>query len=180
MVRQLVSYLGGVLPSIQVRSHFPDPNEKLTFPSIVVRGVGAPRFLADVAGANVSEVGTVENNRAGVEYQVGNYEWTLKVDFWTANKSDREALYEKLFEVLNPEIDPMGLTLTLDEYFGQKCHYALENYSHGDSQESSQRLEWRGMLDLVATCRAIRKRNEFIVTQVEVQVETPDNIEVEE
>ena len=119
--------------------------------------------------------GDIVANKAKVLYVVGDYEVGIQLDIWCGSKEERDDYFDAVFNALNPLISPMGLTLNMDEYFGCLCDYLYVGHEFADSEERSQRDEWRATLSLLATCKAIRDRKEFIITDTP----TPAEIEAE-
>lgn len=185
-LRTLADYLKANITGIDVLHEFPDPTRKLRYPSIALSGAAPRQLTFDLAGASATEKeydteAPVDGiyAKVPVKYLVGSYDFSFQMDIWTNSKASREALYEKIFEVMNPNIQPMGLVLTLTEYFGQKCSYEITGFDAMGDEQAAQRGEWRLRVPLVATCHAIRGRREFIIKNVEVITEIPDNIEEE-
>ena len=77
-----------------------------------------------------------------------------------------------MFNALNPNISPMGLVLALEEYNNQLCDIVMTGHEHGDSKDRSERDDWRTTLKLLATCKAVRIRKDFVIEDTEITVET--------
>jgi len=107
-----------------------------------------------------------------VQWMVGQYDGTLQVDLWAGTKEERDDLTDALFNALNPTIKPMGLTLPMTEYFGVLCDYLYVGHNFEDTEGSSQTDEWRTKFELLVTCKAVRERQEFIIEDSELQLET--------
>ena len=150
---------------------FPAANRTMKMPSVSII-CQAPEFKPK---ANVSAVsqGSITNSKAKVVYNVGDYDTKIQLDIWARNKEERDDLYDAVFNALNPKISPMGLSLTMDEYFGSLCDYLYVGHTFADSEQRSQTDEWRATLDVLATCNVIRTRKEFIIETYQ----TPSEIE---
>ena len=151
---------------------FPQVNRDLRMPSVsIITATSDFRPLSPyklpVNPANIS------NNQSLVTWVVGIWDLSVQVDLWTRNKEERDDLFDALFNALNPDITPMGLRLTMEEYFGQIIEFSMNGQEFGDGEQASQTDEWRSTITLLATCKAIRTRTEFMIT------DTPTASEIE-
>lgn len=157
---------------------FPSPNMTLKNPSVSVFATtsdfraGAPYKKSPVEPADITD------SKATVEYVVGIYDFSIQLDLWTRNKEERDDLFDQLFNALNPNIEPMGLTLVMEEYFDQLCEYTYVGHEYGDSEERAQRDEWRVTLNLLATCKAIRTKEDFIMEDLQTASEIEQEGEI--
>jgi hypothetical protein len=144
---------------------WPNASIKLKMPSVSIistrmdfRPTSVPYKDKDIQPAEIVA------NKAKVLWVVGDYDITIQLDIWAGSKEERDDMFDATFNALNPRINPMGITLKMDEYFGSLCDYLYVGHSFSDSEDRSQRDEWRASLSLLATCKAIRDRKEFIIT----------------
>lgn len=187
VVRKLADYLQDEITTLkEVVLTFPEPTQTLKFPSVSIIRQGNAELALDPSGVNVLSqgavvtTGTVEEpiKKADVLYRVGTYNHSLQLDLWCMSKSQLEALYETLMDVLNPDLHPMGLTLTLDEYHDIPCHYVITGYNFSPfGEQSAQRGTWRAIVSVLATCDAVKTKSEFVMETLETTIETPDTIE---
>ena len=170
--KALAAYLKtNVLGLVQAFDEFPAASQKLDMPSVSVFASGNAQFRPLMP--YIGSYGAIVNNKARSLWTVGIYDLTLQIDLWARNKEERDDTFDSLFNALNPNIDPMGLVLKLDEYFNQLCDFLYVGHQFQDSEERAQRDEWRVTLNLLVTCKAIRERTEFII------VTTPTATEIE-
>lgn len=155
---------------------FPNASVKLKMPSVSViasktdfKPTMVPYYDKDIVPADIVA------NKANVLWVVGQYDINIQLDIWAGSKEERDDIFDAVFNALNPKISPMGLTLKLDEYYQSLCDYLYVGHSFADSAESAEKDEWRATLSLLATCKAIRDRKEFIITDTP----TPAEIEAE-
>lgn len=150
---------------------FPPANMPLRLPSITIFAPDpdfrplTPYLKKPIDPANI------KNSKAKVEYVVGIYDFTIQLDLWAGTKEERDDLFDQLFNALNPNVNPMGLLLVMEEYFDQICDYVYVGHKYGDAQERSQRDEWRLTLNLLATCNAIRVKKEFVIEDLQTASE---------
>ena len=95
---------------------------------------------------------------------MGIYDFSLQVDIWAGSKEERRDIFDAMFNAMNPNITPMGLELTMEDYFNQLCSYLYVGHTVEDGETESQKDEWRTTLEILATCKAVRDRKEFIIT----------------
>lgn len=154
---------------------WPSPNIRLDLPAVTIFNP-TPDFqnLSPYPKA-LPDLGAPVNSQSDIEWVVGLWNFSLQVDLWTKNKESRDDLFDQLFNALNPEIQPMGLRLTMPKYFNQICDYLYIGHTLGDSESASQTGEWRISLNVEASCKAIRLRKEFIIETFQ----TPAEIEAD-
>ena len=125
----------------------------------------------------------IVDNKAEMKWAVGIYDFSIQLDIWARNKEERDDLFDATFNALNPDITPMGLRLVMEEYFDQLIEYVYTGHDLGGSEQRSESDEWRVTMTLLATCKAVRTRTEFIITDVpspaaiESQTGTIDGVE---
>lgn len=166
--KALGAYLLGAIRDLkEAYTEFPSANQRLEMPSVSIH-VASPEF-ANLQPYPSGKRGTVPalpaDQKTKIDYVVGMYNFTVQVDLWARSKEERRDLYDLLFNALNPDIVTNGLVLTLEDYFNQLCSYLYVRHNMADSEERSQRDEWRVTLELLANCKAIRQKEEFICTQ---------------
>jgi len=175
--KRLGQYLLDTVSSLrEFHPEFPPANMSLRLPSITAFAPD-PDFRP-LTPYLKNPAANIKNSKAKLQYVVGIYDFTIQLDLWTGNKEERDDLFDELFNALNPNITPMGLGLVMEEYFDQICDYLYVGHKHGDSEERSQRDEWRITLNLLATCNAIRTKKEFIIEDTQTASEIEDAGEI--
>lgn len=176
--QMLAEYLLDSVPALKdALDEWPQANEDLDMPCVTVLSQN-PAFRPLMPYYIKPTDAEIAANKAKVKYVVGIYDIPLQLDLWARNKEERDDLFDALFNVLNPRISPMGLVLDLgEEYHDQLCDIIYTGHNHGDTQERSERDEWRTTLTLNATCKAIRVREEFVIETTEVTVEPLNTVE---
>jgi len=157
---------------------FPQQNEEIEIPSVSI--ISSSNQFRALPPYQCEDTGTVKKNKAQIMYAVGIYDITLQVDLWARNKAERDELYRLAFDALNPDIQPMGLRLVVEEYYGQIANLLYTDHELPDNGESSQVDEWRAILTVQATCKAIRCRSEFIITETQTAAEIEDAGQIDE
>lgn len=155
---------------------FPNASQKFKMPSVSVistrsdfKPTGVPYKTKPIENVDITD------HKAPVLYVVGDYEITIQLDIWAGSKEERDDLFDATFNALNPNISPMGLDLVLAEYFGCRCNYLYVGHAFDDSEISSQKDEWRATLNIIATCKAIRDRKEFVMETFDLDVQVSEN-----
>lgn len=151
---------------------FPQANRDLRMPSVsIITATSDFRPLSPYRTGK--EADTISNNQTNVTWVVGIWDFSIQVDLWARNKEERDDLFDALFNALNPDITPMGLRIQMEQYYSQIIEFSMNGQEFGDSEQASQTDEWRSTINLLATCKAIRTRTEFIIT------DTPTASEIE-
>lgn len=169
---QLGEYLVDTIEDLkEYYDEWPQSNETLDMPCVSVITLN-PEFRPLMPYYLKPESGEITAHAANIKYVVGIYDIPIQLDIWARNKEERDDLFDAVFNALNPNISPMGLVLALEEYHNQLCDIVMTGHEHGDSQERSERDEWRTTLKLLATCKAVRIRKDFVIEDTEITVET--------
>lgn len=181
VIEALGTYLKSQIRSLQqVVYEFPAPNITLKYPSLSIT-TGEPSFAAE-ANPYIHEQGEMNaaTKKATVSRVVGTYEFKLQLDFWCRDKVERYKIYDEFFKAFHAEIDPMGLNIQLEKYFNVWCRYDQIGFHYEDSEIASQRSEWRVVVTLLAQCRAVLERSDFIMETIVNTLTTPNTIAVDE
>jgi len=157
IIRSLAAYLlANVTDLDQVIEEFPAPNVELDFPSVSIITAGKVEEInfpptvessSDTAGSSID---------LDVVYQLGQYNHPLQLDLWCQYKEERGAMLELVRNAINKQfIDdpdlPLGLSLTLTDYYSAIARYDWVGYTYVDGEEGSRLGEWRAKIDLLAT-----------------------------
>jgi hypothetical protein len=181
LMEALGTYLKGEIRSLkQVLYDFPAPNVVLQYPSLSIIS-GNPEFAPE-SNPYILEQGEMNaaTKKADVDRVVGTYEFKLQLDFWCRDKVERFKIYDEFFKAFHREVDPMGLNLQLSKYYDVWCRYDQIGYQNEDSEISSQRAEWRVIINVLAQCKAVLGKSEFIMETIVNTLTTPNTIEIEE
>jgi len=177
---QLGKYLKDNVPGVkEFYDEFPNASQSFKMPSVsvIIKNTDFAPQATPYPAAQIGP-GDITNNKANLLYVVGDWDFTIQLDLWAGSKEERDDFFDATFNALNPKISPMGLTLELSEYFGTLCDYLYVGHSFSDSEESSQKDEWRATLNVVATCKALRDRKEFIITDTGTAKDVEDAGEI--
>lgn len=159
----LATYLKANVSGLQeAYDEFPSSNLQLKMPSVSIFASTNAQFRPLMP--YIDTKGAVVKNKSLVHWVVGIYDLNLQIDVWARNKEERDDTFDSLFNALNPDISPMGLVLRLSDYFNQLCDCLYVGHTMQDSGERADRDEWRMTLNVLVTCKAIRERSEFIIT----------------
>ncbi len=145
---------------------FPQASRDFRTPSVsVIVSVADFRPITPYPCVPIAPV-DITNNKADFKWAVGIYDFSIQLDIWARNKEERDDLFDATFNAMNPDITPMGLRLVMEEYFSQIVEYLYTGHDLGDSEERSQTDDWRVTMTLLATCKAVRTRREFVITDL--------------
>jgi hypothetical protein len=154
---------------------FPAPNMSINTPSVSIL-MKAPVFSPRAEIYPVEDINplNITDNKSRVDWVVGEYEVKIQMDLWARNKEERDDLTDALFNGLNPDIQPMGLRLVLDEYFYCIADYLYVGHNFEDNEITAQTDDWRTTFEILVTCKAVRTRKEFIITSTPTPKEIED------
>jgi len=156
---------------------FPEPNLRLKKPSV---SVYIPRLdYAPSARPYKALQGNVASNQAQVDWVVGDYEASIKLDLWAGNKEELDDVFDEIFNCLNPTICPTGFSLVLEDYFNQCANFVYVGHDRVNNESDSKQDTWRITLDVLVACNAIRSRKEYIIGSTEVDVTVGTDVSIE-
>lgn len=175
IVRQLGIAIKERMPELsQVLEDWPGANEVLKYPCLSIQG-SAPRFTP-CAPYLWKKTEANEINRSTVLWVNGQYEFNLQLDLWARSKAERHLLFENLQRAFTSQFPVNGLSLTLSDYFNVMARYDIASSKYEDSEQSSQRREWRAIVDVSAHCHSIFEKVENIISVAVAETETTDEI----
>lgn len=173
--KRLAAHIKALVPRLhKIILEFPEPNQVLDYPCLTI-DTGEPKFQALQPYEMNDPVLVPVNHSADVKWVVGIYDFKIQLDLWTRNKEERDDIYHLLFEALNPNITPMGLSLRLTDYYNVWCRYDLDGFSFPDAERASQQGEFRAKIDLLANCKAIRQNKSRVMETIENNVQVLDD-----
>lgn len=161
-VDALASHVSSNIGELEdVYTEWPNMNEELALPSISI--LSQPSSFAKCT-PYLEEKGSVSNHQATDQYVIGQYDISLQVDIWAKYKPERASIYQKFFDLFHADLEG-GMNLKLTDYFDQWCSFTQVGYRFPDGPESATRQEWRAIIDIEATCKAIVERDDYIITE---------------
>lgn len=177
VARGLADYLKAAIPTLlSAYQEFPDPSQRLDYPSLSVF-MRNPTFKP-YSDPYVIYKGPkdVSANAFPIRRVVGIYEFSLQVDLWCGSKYERDALYEQIFQAMQPSPGRVGLTIQLTDYYDSIAEYDLTAVSYSDGESAAQRKEWRATVSVSASCSAIRETLEYLMETIENTLEITEQI----
>ncbi len=177
IIRALADYLQAELPDLaDVIENFPQPSEELQLPCVSVF-IGQPAFtnkMPELLGT--ADLSPPVANKKRSTYAVGSYDYRLQLDIWTGSKEERHQIFSDLFAAINKNVNPMGLSLTLADYNNEICRFDMVGHQFMDAEVNAQRQEWRVQVTVLAHGRVLMTKDEFIMSNIENNFSTPNNI----
>lgn len=162
--------------ALTVKKEWPAANEKLSYPSLTLFQQ-TPKFSPRAVLTEVARTYADGTQIASsISYACGDWDLRMQLDLWCRNKFERKAFFEAVHRTLNPQLEPMGLSLQLTNYFNQWVRYDLIDYQFLDDETGIERQEWRVRINLLANCTEVLTRTDYAIKTVDITVETPDNI----
>lgn len=180
VVKQLGIYLKDEIRYLKkVLDEFPSDNRRLEYPSISIittdtRFRSMAPYISETTAPDV-------NHKILVKYVVGFYDIDLQLDLWARNKEERNDIFNLLFNALNPNINPMGVSLQLTDYYDQYCQYDFIGSSIEDNEQQAQRREWRIKIDILTNAKALLVKEKYAMTDLtQPEHEISDDVVVPE
>jgi hypothetical protein len=162
LVRTLSRQLDGIIKFGEVIEEWPDANRSLKLPCLTVLPQD-PEYKR--LQPWLYEAGTPVVNKATVKYIVGEFDWKIDLHIWAKSKDERADIQERMFQAFHSQ-DPIGgLSLSLEKYHNIIARYDYDGYSLADTEESSQRKEWRVIIRVTANCYAVSSQKQYLITQ---------------
>lgn len=176
VVKSLCAYILKHMPSLKMANdHWPNPSDRLMYPAATVFCRNS-RFIATMPYVLKKEEKDNFTGRTVVQRAVGNYEFSLQIDLWSEYKPQRESLYEEIFQAFNENENTHGINLQLKDYFDQWAHYSISEFQYIENEESAQKNEWRLLITVLATTRAVAASLPHLIEKIENTIETPSEI----
>lgn len=179
IIKALATYLKANVAGLQeVYDDFPSPSQKLKYPSGSIF-TGSPKFHA-LTPYVIWKGSALPNGKVPYKKVIGQYEFDLQLDLWVASKAQRHEIYELLVAAMNPSPTAPGLSLQLSSYHNEWARYLIRGLQYPDSEENSQRSEWRVKVDIVADIKCVASFTDYLIQTIENNVETPNEIQAGE
>lgn len=176
VTERLIQHLKKNVPGIRnFFTEWPDASMQLQYPSITLltKNPTHQSFNPYIYTQGATNART--NYRAAeCLYVTGQYEFPLQLDLWTKTKEDRHTYYDLLYKALVPDPAKTGFRLTLENYHDAPANYLLQGFRYDDQETTSQRTEWRVIVDLIADCKAIVRKEEFVILETELTLEVTE------
>lgn len=178
VILSLANFLKQQVPEIlAIYDEFPDTNIKIQTPSASI--LTANPVYTPLTPRVIELPDPNAENKMVIQWTIGHYEFPLQLDLWAAHKRQRNALFERVFMVLNNVDNPAGLNLPLYKYYNQFAHYHVRGYDLNESMDGSMRQERRARIDLIADANAVVQREEYAMTTIEINNNSGDDIVTE-
>lgn len=188
LIKELAAYLLANMSSIssadQILQEWPESNfEMEASPTISIITVDPPTFTPHINPEIVdSAVNGSNPNEYDYKYSVGQFDYTIQVDIWCDYKEERHVVFQEFFHAMNKKLVDQGhtgVTLTLTDYYGAPVHFVVTGYNYGDSEEASQRKEWRVKIDLLVNAEAILEATQAAMIDNDSVTDIGDDINIE-
>lgn len=174
IVEQLKKLIEENIPEFErISLEWPNYQENLNMPCMSIMTIGSPQY------SHQMPVLRQYDDAEGVsEYYVGFYDMTLHLDIWAEYKQTRGDLLEKVFDLFHKQWveqgQALGLSLTLEDYYNVIARYDLNGYTYMDSEESSQRDEWRAKVVVLVNCPRVLTKIESKMTEITLDHDISD------
>ena len=175
-VIDLISYLKENIPELnEIYEEWPNHNEEFNMPCACVRTVGSPEYNSSMPTFWKRS----EDDTKSI-YHVGSYDIVLNIDLWAEYKEARGVLVEGLVDLFNKQFQEqglsLGLSLPLECYHNTIARYDINGYTYTDSEEASQRDEWRAKVTVLVNFMRVMEKEESKMEEVTVDQEVDTDI----
>lgn len=179
VVKGLIANLKANMPALkQAYDDWPNPNQKLEFPSCSI--FSGPMAFTPVMPYVTSKGAKITTGADTDKYPVrrvmGRWDFKLTIDLWADSKPSRATIENQLITAFNLNPDVAGIRIQLTDYYNEWVSFIIDRFSYPDSQEGSQRSEWRSKIEVLGTCRQVHEKNEFLIGTIENTLATPAEI----
>ena len=188
-LKEFAAELKTRLPDLQqILDQFPAPNQVIKMPCAVAMIAGDTDFVAHAPyvirkeeiledDPDFEEVQPGDVAKKRVIRSVGEYVFSLQLEFWVATKFERHQWFEKFFAAFNQDSIAPGIRLQLSDYYDEFANYTMQGFSMVDGEDQSQRSEWRLKFLLTVDVRGVTESPEYTMETIENTLETPSGVE---
>lgn len=183
-LKALADYLKAEVPELSVSDKWPDPKQALVMPALTIIAAGE-RGYENVFPTVHKKIEVTDNpDLIDVAYTIGQFDYQLQLDIWTDYPAKRGDIFDKVKNALNKQFingdAPCGLSLTLTDFYDVIARFDQAGYTYLDSEESSQRSEWRVKMDLVVCHSDVTLKRESKMLDIQIQSQISDDKNVED
>lgn len=178
VIKALQALMKERMPFLQnVYDDFPAHNDKLAYPSASIftkpiKHNKTEPYLIKV-GKLIEDPEDPNFNKAPAQYCIGSYDFNFQIDFWCESKFQRHDIVEAFVRAMNDVSPTSGVNIKLTDYYDQWIHFEFDDPSYAnDNEQSSQRGEWRVMVQVLGNVRCITEKLESLMQNIELQTET--------
>lgn len=175
-VDALQAYLIASVPGLAVLNEWPAANQKLSYPSVTVTA-GQVKTMNRAPEQIATTTPDPRTFQVVATEVIGEHDFKLQLDLWTANKVDRNKYLGLLFNAINAAaVDasgknkPLGLSLQLPDYFNDWVRFDIDGHVLMDDVAAAERQERRAKVDVLVNCRAIQLRTYYAMVNIETNV----------
>jgi len=176
VIKALSAYLKTAIPSVtSITDEWPNPSQNLVFPCITVL-LGEPNFVQAMNYVVWKDTVPQVDGKFKLRKVNGTYDFVLKAHLWADSKPKRHELYDLFMKAMNPDFTVSGLRLKMTDYFDEYATFDLSKTAFIDSGDAVQRSERRMIVDILVNCRSIVETTNYLIEQIENNLETPASI----
>lgn len=156
-------------PDILILEEWPSPGYENKDVTISVTTIGDPEETK-FTPSPYSQIENVDDpTKLDTVYLIGQFNLSIQIDVWTDYKTKRNDWFQKIEEIFDQNFmdtgGPTGISLTMIDYLGAIARYEQVGYNYSDSEESSQRSEWRIRFSILTHFPKLRMKTEPKITE---------------
>lgn len=184
-VRALQTYLKENVEGIaEVYDEWPNHNEELNLPCISLITQGTPVYTNLMPYTYRQETDPDNAQNIKLTEVIGQFDSRIQLDIWTEYKIARGRIFELVHDAMNKELLekdlPAGLSLTMADYHDVIARFDVVGYTYMDSEENSQRDEWRVKLDLLVNYPKVAIKSRPRIDDITLINQISEKVKVEE
>lgn len=168
----LADFLASNISGLTVLQEWPAANQQLKYPSVTLT-TGTPKRMP-LMPYQVGITTPDSKNQVVQTNVVASYDVSFQLDLWTRTKIERDQVLGSIITLFNSEEfqtsghdQTDGLSLVLEDYFGEYCRYEIDTHEFVDDEASAQRQERRVRIVVLANLREVRQRTYYAMTKIE-------------
>lgn len=162
------------IPARDIHVEWPDDEDELKLPSIVMTSNGAAEYAMIGLTSYVEEETRDVYGQGTVLMWMSEYTEKIALEIWAGKKAERRALLSGLEAALSPTEQMYGIRFRMPDYFNELVCFSLESREMTDSPDSARdRRTAKLVLEM-------RFNNVALINYVPITVTAEVNVDVEE
>ena len=184
-VRGLQKYLQDNVPELnKVYDEWPYHGDEMELPCCSIITAGTPEYT-NLQPYTYSKIADPDNAQNDIIYQaIAQLDGRLQVDIWTEYKIQRGEILELISKAINKQNIqqdlPNGLSLTMTDYHNVIARFDQVGYTYMDSEETSQKSQWRVKLDILFSHVILELKSRPRISEITVSHQISDDSDVSE
>ena len=171
----LADFIDDSIRFAQIILNWPEANQTLRYPCLSILP-GKPDFTPE----QPSELSIRDESLTAtfVKYRVGTYDFRIKINIWCRSRAERDSMQERVFQAFYSQNDNGSVSLELKQYHNVKAGFSLNAWEYVDSEEATQRKEWRVSFDVLSNCISVVEKSINLMKTIELDETIGEDITI--